>query len=144
MKRLRFCCYGFTVLLAWGLGVAQALPDEQNLLITQQQGCTETETAQAPWVQWALHTRKACITGSGTHDELTECLQRAKTTLANLEGEHASIYLAEVRSLPPDHPVMRAIFVNLREKAKAAVQVIEQDYSPMQMAVISAPASCRH
>ena len=138
---MRFSVIG---ILAVGSGAAQALPSEQNALISQHRGCTEAEASQAPWIRWAIHARQTCISESANNTELQECLRTAKATLANLEREHAGIYRSEIRTLPTDHPVVQAIFINLKEKADAAVQVIEQDYAPTQMAVSTPPATCQN
>jgi len=144
MKSFRFLSFNAIGILAMGSGLVQALPSEPSALMTQQRGCTETEASQAPWVHWAIHARKTCISESANNTELRECLRAAKTTLINLEREYAGIYRSEIRTLPIDHPVVQAIFINLKEKADAAAQVIEQDYAPTQMAVTTPPATCQN
>jgi hypothetical protein len=112
--------------------------------VSQQRSCTETEAAQAPWIRWAMHARNICAVESADHAEFIACLRTAKKALASLEREHENIYRAEVRTLPPEHPVVQAILTNLKNKADAAARVIEQDDSPPQMSALTPPASCQN
>jgi ABC-type glutathione transport system ATPase component len=61
------------------------------------------------------------------------CLNTARQQLIELEREHAAIYLNQIRSLKPDHPVMKTLLNRLRDNRDLAALAIDTDAEPSQL-----------
>jgi len=95
--------------------------------------CEEEQRLAVPWISWAIENRTHCVIQSQSVADRNACLNTARQQLIELEREHAAIYLNQIRSLKPDHPVMKTLLNRLRDNRDLAALAIDTDAEPSQL-----------
>ena len=99
--------------------------------------CIEEQRFSEPWIHWASANRALCASQSQSAAEITACLQTVRQQLDALHLEHRAIYLSQMRSLQPDHPVMQGILNRLQGHKQVASLALEADLKPAELAALS-------
>jgi hypothetical protein len=89
--------------------------------------CEEEERQAAAWIQWASERRASCLLSAGNNENRTSCLQDARQDLAALEQEHSLVYKSQIRTLPPEHPIVKTLLAKLKDNVRAAETAISTD-----------------
>jgi hypothetical protein len=99
--------------------------------------CIEEQHFSEPWIHWASTNRALCVSQSQSVAEKTACLNTVRQQLDALHLEHRAIYLSQMRSLQPDHPVMQGILNRLQGHKQVASLALEADLKPAELAALS-------
>jgi hypothetical protein len=99
--------------------------------------CNEEQRFSEPWIHWASTNRTLCASQSQSIAEKTACLNTVRQQLDALHLEHRAIYLSQMRSLQPDHPVMQGILNRLQGHKQVASLALEADLKPAELAALS-------
>ena len=98
--------------------------------------CSEEQRFSEPWIHWASTNLALCASQSQSTAEKTACLNTVRQQLDALHLEHRAIYLSQMRSLQPDHPVMQTILNRLQGHKQAASLALEADLKPAELAAL--------
>jgi hypothetical protein len=98
--------------------------------------CEEEKLHAEPWIRWAAANRAACRRQATNPSEELNCLSAVRQQLLDMEREHAAVYLGQMKSLRPDHPVMQTILKRLRSNRDMAATAIDEDVEPIQLAAL--------
>ncbi|NBW01774.1 MAG: hypothetical protein EBR85_08785 [Betaproteobacteria bacterium] len=99
--------------------------------------CIEEQRLSEPWIHWASTNRALCTSQSQSATEKTACLSTVRQQLDALHSEHRTIYLSQMRSLQPDHPVMQGILKRLQSHKHVASLALEADLKPAELSALS-------
>jgi len=124
--------------LTLGIAVSAAVADTGGRTsltapLQREHLCEEEQRLAMPWISWAAENRALCIIQSQSVADRNACLESARQQLMELEREHAAIYLNQMRSLKPDHPVMKTLLNRLRGHRDLAALAIDTDAEPSQL-----------
>jgi len=126
-------------LIALGLPTAWANPPRPFVGQSAEQRerfCSEEQRFSEPWIHWASTNRALCASQSQSIAEKTACLNTVRQQLDALHSEHRAIYLSQMRSLQPDHPVMQGILNRLQGHKQVASLALEADLKPAELAAL--------
>lgn len=98
------------------------------------QHCDEEQQQAAAWIQWATEKRAACLINATDSENRTSCLNQVRQELTALEKEHSRVYSDQIRTLHPEHPVVRNLLARLRDNVHAAEAAINTDAETEQIA----------
>ncbi len=106
-------------------GVAMAAPGHH---------CEEERQQASAWIQWAAEKRAGCLVNAQDPENRTSCLHQAREELASLEKEHSRVYANQIKTLHPEHPVVRHLLAKLQDNVRAAEAAIDTDAGAEQIA----------
>ena len=89
--------------------------------------CSDDRRSAEEWIRWALETAAFCsresASSAATH---RDCLADARQQLSALASDYARVYQTEMKTLHPNHPIIRNLVRKVEENAAAAAAIIDQ------------------
>jgi hypothetical protein len=98
--------------------------------------CEDEQQHAKAWIRWAVEKRAACLTRAESQDAHLRCLQGVRQELARLEQEYVRVYSDQIRTLPPDHPVVKNLIAKLQNNVQVAEAAIATTSEPEQLAAL--------
>jgi hypothetical protein len=96
--------------------------------------CEQERQLAEPWIQWAFDNKMACIQQTAPGLARDDCFHAVVSQLDSLQKEHAEIYLSQMKTIDPGHPVMASIMARLSVNREFAITALQTDTDPMQLA----------
>lgn len=96
--------------------------------------CEQERQFAEPWIQWAFDSKMACTQQTSPGAERQDCFDAIVAQLDSLQKEHAEVYLSQMKTIDPGHPVMASIMARLSVNREFAITALQTDTDPMQLA----------
>ena len=122
-------------LIAVSIGHAKpADRQSKHSALQTQRFCEEERKLAEPWIQWASDNRLACVQQTPPGPERQDCFNAIIAQLDSLQKEHAEVYLSQITTVSPDHPVMSNLLARLWAHRESAITVLQTGVDPIQLA----------